>query len=135
MEEKVIKAYECCTSEEYEQCESCPLFEFGETKLDCKTELLRKIKPNKVYELMVDWATNDDQGCTTELYATEENAIKAFNFEIIQAMQDYGCFDEETGELEEGWVLDKGNNFWELYEGGYYSTSHCTITITEKEIY
>ena len=128
------KAFECCTSKEYEQCENCPLREFGNTQLDCKTELLRNIKPNKVWELKVDWATQDDSSCTTEIYSTEERSIKAFNFEIVQAMQDYQCFDEETGELENGWGLDKGNNLWDLYEIGYYSSSHCTITITEKEI-
>ena len=129
------KAYECCTSKEYEQCENCPLQNFGDTQLDCKTKLLKNIKPTTVYELKIDWATNDDAGCTTELYSTEEKARKAFNFEIVQSMQDYDVlFDEETGELEDGWVLDKGNNLWDLYEDGYYSANHCTITITEKEI-
>lgn len=134
MDEQVMKAYKCCTSEEFEQCKECPLREFGHTQLDCKTELLRKIKPTTVYEVKVDWTTNDDQGCTTEIYSTEEKAIKSFNFEVVQAMQDYGCFDEETGELDDGWSLDKGNNFWELWESGYYNSSHCTITITEKEV-
>lgn len=135
MDEQVMKAYKCCTSGEFEQCEKCPLFEFGNTQLDCKTELLRKIKPNKVWELKIDWATQDDSGCTTEIYATEERARKAMNFEIVQSMQDYDVlFDEETGKLEDGWVLDKGNNLWDLYEDGYYTANHCTITVTEKEV-
>jgi hypothetical protein len=49
-------------------------------------------------------------------------------------MQDYDVFDEETGELEEGWELDKGNSFWELWEDGYYTSNHCVITLTEKEV-
>lgn len=136
MDEQVMKAYKCCTSGEFEQCEECPLREFGHTQLDCKTELLRKIKPKTVYELKIDWATNDDQGCTTEIYATEEKARKAFNFEVAQAMQDYGCFDEETGELDDDdlWVLETRDNYWHLFEEGWWSTSHCLITITEKEI-
>ena len=89
----------------------------------------------KVYEVKVDWSTNDDAGCSTEIYATEEKARKAFNFEIVQAMQDYDVFDEETGELtDECWVLDRGNNFWELWEAGYYTSNHCLITLTEKEV-
>jgi hypothetical protein len=88
-----------------------------------------------VYELKINWATNDDSGCTTEIYSTEEKARKAFNFEVIQAMQDYEVFDEESGELiDENWQLDKGNNFWELWEDGYYSANHCLITVTEKEV-
>ena len=128
------KAFECCTSKEVEQCKECPLREFGNTQLDCKTELLRKIKLTVVYELKVDWATNDDQGCTTEIYSTEERAIKAFNFEVVQSMQDYSCFDEESGELENGWELEKGNNYWHLYQDNFWNNNHCLITITEKEI-
>ena len=90
---------------------------------------------NFVYEVKVNWVTQDDSGCTTEIYSTEEKAIKAFNFEIVQAMQDYGCFDEESGELESGLKLDKGDYFWELWEYGYYASNHCTITITKKEVF
>lgn len=88
----------------------------------------------KVYEVRVNWATNDTMGCHTEIYATEEKARKAFNFEIVQAMQDYDVFDEETGELESGWQLDKGHSFWELWKDGYYTSNHCVITLTEKEV-
>lgn len=89
----------------------------------------------KVYEVKVDWATNDAQDCTTEIYATEEKAKKAFNFEIVQAMQDYGIFDEQTGELiDDDWILDKSNNSWELYVDGWYDAHHCVITITEIEL-
>lgn len=89
----------------------------------------------KVYEVKVNWATNDDSGCTTTLYSTKEKAIKAFNFEVVQAMQDYDVFDEESGELiDANWQLDKGNDLWDLWEDGYYSANHCTITITEKII-
>jgi tRNA U34 5-carboxymethylaminomethyl modifying GTPase MnmE/TrmE len=51
----------------------------------------------KVYEVKIDWATNDAEDCTTEVYSTAEKARKAFNSEIVQAMQDYDVFDEETG--------------------------------------
>ena len=126
------KAYECCTSKEVEQCKECPLCDFGNTQLDCKTELLRKLK---VYELKIDVAIDDNCSCRTELYATEERAKKAFNFEIVQAMQDYGIFDEQTGELiDDDWILDKSNNSWELYVDGWYVANHCAITITEIEI-
>lgn len=134
MNEHIKKAYECCTSKEAEQCTECPLREFGVTQLDCKTELLRKIKHTKVYELKVDWATQDDSGCTTEIYATEEKAKKSMNFEIVQAMQDYDCFDEETGELDDGWVLERRDNYWHLFMDSFWCSNHCLITLTEKEV-
>lgn len=89
----------------------------------------------KVFEVKVDWATNDAEDCTTELYSTKEEAQKAFNAEKLQAMQDYGVFDEQTGELtDENWEIDEGKDFWELWEDGYYSVNHCLITLTEKEV-
>ena len=90
----------------------------------------------KVYEVKVDWATNDAEGCNTEIYATEEKARKAYNFKIVQAMQDYGCFDEETGELDDDglWELEQRDNYWHLFEEGWWSTNHCLITVTEKEV-
>ena len=123
------KAFECCTSKE-NKCTECPLYAF----FGCKEELLSGLRLKTVWELKIDWATDDDRGCTTEIYATEERAIKAFNFEIIQSMQDYGCFDEQTGELEKGWVLEKSDKLWDLWEDGFYTANRCTITITEKEI-
>lgn len=88
----------------------------------------------KVYEVKVDWATQDAEGCTTEIYATEEKARKAFNFEIAQAMQDYGCFDEEVGKLDDGWELEQRDNYWHLFEDGFWSSNHCLIALTEKEV-
>lgn len=89
----------------------------------------------KVYEVKVDWATEDDCACRTELYSTEEEAIKAFNAEKLQAMEDYGVFDEQTGELiDEDWQLDEAKYFWEIWEDEYYRSNHCLITLTEKEV-
>ena len=89
----------------------------------------------RVFELKVEWATNDDSGCTTEIYATADKASTAFDTEVIQAMEDYGVFDNTTGELADGWVMDKGNGFWELWEDGYYTSNHCLITVTEKAVH
>lgn len=90
----------------------------------------------KVYEVKVDWATNDAEDCTTELFSTEEKARKSFNAEKMQAMQDYGVFDEQTGELtDKNWKLNEGTNYWELFEKGFWSENHCLITLTEKEVF
>lgn len=89
----------------------------------------------KVYELKIDWASNDDQGCPTEIYDSHEKAMKAFSFEVVQAMQDYDVFDEQTGELtDDGYSLEQGNGYWHLYQNGWWTTCHCLITVTEKEV-
>ena len=97
-----------------------------------------------VYEVKVDWATNDAEDCTTELFSTEEKARKAFNAEKIQAMKDYGIFDEQTGELiddekaskliDKTLGIEQRDNYWHLFEEGYWSTNHCLITLTKKEV-
>lgn len=89
----------------------------------------------KVYEVVVSWASGEGAFVDTYLYTTEEKARRSFNFEIVQAMQDYDCFDEQTGELNEcNWELDKSDTHWELWETGCYTSNYCLITITEKEV-
>ena len=124
MDEQVMKAYKCCTSEEFEQCKECPLREFGHTQLDCKTELLRKINPKKVWEVTVSWANGGGSFINTDIYSTEEKARKSFNFEI-----------DKDGNLDNNeWTLETSENCWELYETGYYNQNNCVITLIEKEI-
>lgn len=115
----LLHSYECLEKEFTKKCQQIKQME--EQRM-------------KVYELKVDWATGEGCDCTTELYADKERAIKAFNFEIAQAMHDYEVFDEETGELDEGWELEKRDNYWHLFEEGWWSTNHCLITVTEKEV-
>ena len=90
----------------------------------------------KVYELKIDWSFDDNgQGIQTEIYATEEKARKAMNFEICQAMQDYEVFDELTGELiDSNYAVEMGENYWQLYRKTWWNDCHCLITVTEKEV-
>ena len=89
----------------------------------------------KDYEVKVDGSKGDGQDVTTEIYATEEKARKSFNFEVVQAMQDYEVFDEKTGELiDEDYILEQGNGYWHLYQNGWWTDCHCLITLTEKEV-
>lgn len=89
----------------------------------------------KVYELKIDWTMGDGQDVVTEIYSTEEKAKKAFNTEVVQAMQDYEVFDEQTGELTDSdYILEQGNGYWHLYQNGWWEDRHCLITLTPKEV-
>lgn len=88
----------------------------------------------KVFELRIDWATDDSNDVGTMLYSTHEKAKAEFLEEIEAAKTDYDQAFNEDGTLCDGWVLDDGKDFWELYQDGYYCFNHCTITITEKEV-
>lgn len=88
-----------------------------------------------VYELMIDWTMGDGQDVITELYETHEKAMKAFNFEVAQAMQDYDVFDEQTGELtDKDYILEQGNGYWHLYQKNFWQDRHCLITVNKKEV-
>lgn len=88
----------------------------------------------KVYEVKVDWAIDDSQDSDTILFSTEKKARAEFDRQIKSAKIWYDVFDEETGKVKEGWCLEESINAWEIWEDGYYSGNHCSITITEKEV-
>lgn len=119
--EALLHSYECLEKEFTKKCQQ-----------------LRELegKPMKVYELKIDWAFDDNgKDVTTEIYATEEKARKAMNSEIVQAMQDYGVFDEETGELtDSNYGLEKGENYWQLYRKNWWENCHCLIMMNEREV-
>ena len=87
-----------------------------------------------VYEVKVDWASQDDQGCDTTLYRSHEKALKRFNAEKIQALQDYGFNDDGTHD-DNGYHIDHGKDYWCVFYDGFYNQSHCEITITKKEVF
>jgi hypothetical protein len=88
-----------------------------------------------VYELKIDWATNDAQDCATTLYSTEEKARVYFVQEVEQAKEDYYHAFDEDGNLEDGWVIEERKDYWEIYAEGFYVSEHCTITLTKKEVW
>ena len=88
----------------------------------------------KVFELRIDWATDDSNDVCTTLYSTHDKAKDFYLEEIEAAKVDYDQAFNEDGTLCDGWVLDEGEDFWELYEDGYYCSNHCRITIDDKEV-
>ena len=88
----------------------------------------------KVFELRTDWANRDSNDVDITLYSTHEKAKAAFLKEIETAKVDYDQAFDEDGVLCDGWVLDDGVDFWELYQDNYYCFNHCTITINEREV-
>lgn len=88
----------------------------------------------KVFELRTDWATDDSNDVDTMLYGTYEKAKAEFLEEIEAAKVDYDQAFNEDGTLCDGWVLDEGVDFWELYQDSFYCFNHCRITIIEREV-
>lgn len=89
----------------------------------------------KVYELKIDWSNNDAEDCATTIYATEEKARIDYLAEIKQAKADYSQAFNEDGTLDAlNFGIEEGDNYWQLYEKGYWSTCHCLITLTPKEV-
>ena len=111
---------------------------FERTLEECNEErqsLEEELESRKVYEIKIDWVLSDDEsGVDTLIYSTEEKARQAFLAEIEKAKSDYDYAFNENGELEEDYKLEQGENYWHLYQDGFWASSHCLIMLTEKEV-
>ena len=120
------------------ECAEMDANNFERTLEECNEErqdLEERLQNRKVYELKIDWAQGDENGCTTVIYSTEEKAHKVFLVEVEQSKLDYDYAFNEDGSLNaDDFEIEEGNNYWQLYQRGYWSDCHCLITITEKEV-
>ena len=87
-----------------------------------------------VYEVKVNWSSQDDSGCRTTLYSSYTKAFKGFNTEKIQALQDYGFNDDGTHD-DPHYRIEHYKDYWCVSYDGFYNQSYCEITITKKEVF
>ncbi len=110
----------------------------------------------KVFLLVEDWATDDDEGVSIEVYATFEDALLNLRLKVREEY-DSGLVamwlnnekpeegedekaDEEydEGESEDNddgkLVIDSCEDFFEAYLGGFYCSSHYSVSIQEKNV-
>lgn len=105
----------------------------------CKTQT----DGQKVFLLIEDWATDDDEGESFEVYSTYDEALLNLRLKV---RDDYDCGlvamwnnneDEENSENkdEDGkLVIDSCKDSFEAYLCGFYSSSHYSVNIKEKRI-
>ncbi len=103
----------------------------------------------KVFLLLEDWATDDDEGISIEAYATFEEALLNLRLKVREEYES-GLVamwlnneakeeSEEDGEYEdedtEGkLVIESCADSFEAYVGGFYSSSHYSVSIQEKRV-
>lgn len=84
-----------------------------------------------VYSIEEDWACKEDYGHTTELFFDYTMAKKRL-CDQIKSEQNNGCIDDWND--EESFVEDYGDDYYEAYIDGYYSSSHYLASITSHKI-
>lgn len=96
-----------------------------------------------VYILLEDWATDDDNGISAEVYSTFEEALlnlrlkvrEEYDSGLIAVWHNNADEEESEDENEEGnLVVESSADSFEAYVSGFYSSSHYSVSITEKQV-
>lgn len=98
----------------------------------------------KVYLLVEDWATDDDEGISIEVYATYEEALLNFRRKVSDDYEcgivavhrnnsDEECEDENADEdADDNLIIESSADSFEAYLNGFYSSYHYSVSIQEE---
>ena len=84
-----------------------------------------------IYSLEEDWAYDDDYGHTTEIFLDYMLAKKKLCEKIKNEKED-GSVERWLDDDE--FIEDYGNDYYEAYLDGYYSSSHYLVDITSHSV-
>lgn len=84
-----------------------------------------------IYSLEEDWAYDDDYGHTTEIFSDYMLAKKRLCEKIKNEKED-GSVERWLDDDE--LIEDYGNDYYEAYLDGYYSSSHYLVSITAHKV-
>lgn len=89
----------------------------------------------KVYIILEDWASDYESGNNIEVYDTKEKALEDFNDRIKNARVDMNYDYNENEQIEDSdMVEEKEDDYYCIYEDGYYTRNHITIRLEVKEV-
>lgn len=107
----------------------------------------RKTQTNapKVFLLIEDWATDDDEGENIEVYSSHEEALLNMRLKVREEYES-GLIamwltnaneneDDEHDDFDGDIVIDSNADSYEAYLKGFYCSSHYSVSIQEKSIY
>lgn len=88
----------------------------------------------KVFMVKNDWATDDGSDSSIRLFQTYEKAKEYYNEIILEEKSEFWSQAFENSEIVDGYVLDEGEDYFEIFEDGYYASSHTCVTLTKEEV-
>ena len=107
----------------------------------------RKTQTNapKVFLLIEDWATDDDEGENIEAYSSHEEALLNLRLKVREEYES-GLIamwltnaneneEDEDDDFDGDIVIDSNAGSYEAYLKGFYCSSHYSVSIQEKSIY
>lgn len=100
-------------------------------------------KKNSVFNVTMDWASEDAEDVQTESFSDYKTAKEYFNKLIQEEIDNSWIHDCITdGSPDDGYILDKtegneetGGDLWDFYQNSFYSSKHTTIRIEKKEVH
>ncbi len=94
-----------------------------------------------VYILLEDWATDDDNGISIEVYSTVEEALLNLRLKVREEYESgliaiwLNYEGKEDGEDEDGkLVINSRADSFEAYIEGWYNSNHYSVSITKKRV-
>lgn len=88
----------------------------------------------KIYLVVNDWATEDSSDVSITVFDSLEKAQKELLKQRAEELNEYWNNVFDNGKLREEYRLDENDFYFEIWEEGYYLTSHTRIQIIEKEV-
>ena len=89
----------------------------------------------KIYIVVNDWATEDTSDVSITAFDSLEKAKQEFEKQKIEEKTE--CWDKAFNgeEIADGYCLDENDFLFEIWEEGYYISSHTRIQILEQEVH
>ena len=89
----------------------------------------------KIYLVVNDWATEDTSDVSITAFDSFEKAKKEFEKQKLEERCE--CWDKAFNgeEIADGYNLDESAVLFEIWEEGYYISSHTRIQILEQEVH
>lgn len=90
----------------------------------------------KVYAVVTDWATYDDNGCNVKLFSSYDKALNEFNKVVEEEKtKNWSSVIDKEGKVKEGYILEEDKDYFKIYEDNDYNDNHTEMWIEEKEVY
>ena len=70
----------------------------------------------EVFMVKNDWATDDSSDSSIRLFQTYEKAKEYYNEIILEEKSEFWSQAFENGEVVDGYVLDEGEDYFEIFE-------------------
>ena len=88
----------------------------------------------QVFVVQADWAIDGNSNSELKVFSSEYEARRFFEQKKEDLKQVFNVFDIHDNLDNDLWELTQEENYFELYEEGYYNENHCVLTLTKTKV-